>query len=69
MKLKDLIIEKKDDTIRVQGVGIFTYKTLKIKTYTSSLRIQRKYTQKLINFLIVFIIKEPTDQPIQTIGS
>ena len=29
MKLKDLIIEKKDDTIRVQGVGIFTYKTLK----------------------------------------
>ena len=29
MKLKDLIIEKKDDKIRVQGVGIFTYKTLK----------------------------------------
>ena len=29
MKLKDLIVEKKDDTIRVQGVGIFTYKTLK----------------------------------------
>ena len=29
MKLKDLIIEKKDDTIKVQGVGIFTYKTLK----------------------------------------
>ena len=29
MKLKDLIVEKKDDKIRVQGVGIFTYKTLK----------------------------------------
>ena len=29
MKLKDLIIEKKDDTIKVQGVGVFTYKTLK----------------------------------------
>ena len=29
MKLKDLIVEKKDDKIQVQGVGIFTYKTLK----------------------------------------
>ena len=29
IKLKDIIIEKKDDTIRVQGVGIFTFKTLK----------------------------------------
>ena len=29
IKLKDLIVEKKDDKIRVQGVGIFTYKTLK----------------------------------------
>ena len=29
MKLKDLIIEKKEDVIKVQGVGIFTYKTLK----------------------------------------
>ena len=29
MKLKDLIVEKKDDKIRVQCVGIFTYKTLK----------------------------------------
>ena len=27
--MKDLIVEKKDDTIKVQGVGIFTYKTLK----------------------------------------
>ena len=29
IKLKDILVEKKDDTIRVQGVGIFTYKTLK----------------------------------------
>ena len=29
IKLKDILIEKKDDTIKVQGVGIFTYKTLK----------------------------------------
>ena len=29
MKLKDLIVEKKDDTIRVQGIGVYTYKTLK----------------------------------------
>ena len=29
IKLKDISVEKKDDTIRVQGVGIFTYKTLK----------------------------------------
>ena len=29
MKLKDLIVEKKDDTIRVQGLGVYTYKTLK----------------------------------------
>ena len=29
MKLKDLIIEKKEDVIKVQGVGVFTYKTLK----------------------------------------
>ena len=29
IKLKNLLVEKKDDKIRVQGVGIFTYKTLK----------------------------------------
>ena len=29
MKLKDLIVEKKDDKIQVQGVGVFTYKSLK----------------------------------------
>ena len=29
MKLKDLIIEKKDDKIRVQGLGIYDYKSLK----------------------------------------
>ena len=29
MKLKDLIIEKKDDKIRVQGVGTYDYKSLK----------------------------------------
>ena len=29
IKLKDILIEKKDDKIQVQGVGIFTYKTLK----------------------------------------
>ena len=29
MKLKDLIIEKRDDKIRVQGVGTYDYKSLK----------------------------------------
>ena len=29
MKLKDLIVEKKDDKIRVQGVGTYDYKSLK----------------------------------------
>ena len=29
MKLKDLIVEKKDDKIRVQGLGTYDYKSLK----------------------------------------
>ena len=29
IKLKDILTEKKDDTIRVQGIGVYTYKTLK----------------------------------------
>ena len=29
MKLKDLIVEKKDDKIRVQGLGTYNYKSLK----------------------------------------
>ena len=29
MKLKDLIIEKRDDKIRVQGLGTYDYKSLK----------------------------------------
>ena len=29
IKMKDLIVEKKTDVIRVQGVGVYTYKTLK----------------------------------------
>ena len=28
-KMKDIIVEKKTDVIRVQGVGVYTYKTLK----------------------------------------
>ena len=43
MKLKDLIIEKKEDVIKVQGVGIFTYKTLKnIFYWKTNLKILRK---------------------------
>ena len=29
IKMKDLLTEKKVDTIRVQGIGVYTYKTLK----------------------------------------
>lgn len=29
IKLQDILVEKKEDTIRVQGVGVYTYKTLK----------------------------------------
>ncbi len=29
IKLKKLLTEKKDDVIRVQGIGMYTYKTLK----------------------------------------
>ena len=29
MKLKDLIVEKKDDKIQVQGLGTYDYKSLK----------------------------------------
>jgi len=29
IKLKKLLTEKKDDKIRVQGIGVYTYKTLK----------------------------------------
>ena len=29
IKLKDILVEKKDDVITVQGIGRYTYKTLK----------------------------------------
>ena len=29
IKLKDILVEKKDDKIRVQGIGTYDYKSLK----------------------------------------
>ena len=46
MKLKDLIIEKKEDVIKVPGVGIFTYKTLKKNEFLKMNGRTRKQIEK-----------------------
>ena len=42
MKLKDLIVEKKDDKIQVQGLGTYDYKSLKRNVEKKNKRLNKK---------------------------